>query len=270
MTGGPAGRGAPGAWNPPRRLVFGTAAEQYDLVRPGYPAALVDAVLAHCGGPGAVALEAGAGTGKATRAFAARGMAITAVEPDPAMAGILAASCSGYPAVAVVVSGFEGPAPARPCGLLFSAQAWHWMDPAVRWEHAAAVLAPAGSLALFWNLDRIDDEAVQDQVTQAHRELTPHIEWDTAAVPEDGLMDRWPATELAGLAAFTGLQGRLYRWERVLTRRRYLEYLSTHSPYLLLDAPVRDELFGRIAAALPTRVPLAEDTVLYLARRVTA
>src|SRR5258708_27019515 len=106
--------------NAPRRLAFGVAADEYDLIRPGYPAPLVDAVLAHCGGPGVTAVEAGAGTGKATRAFAARGLAITAVEPDPAMAGILAASCAGYPWVSVVGGGFEAYVPARPCGLLFS------------------------------------------------------------------------------------------------------------------------------------------------------
>lgn len=255
--------------NSPRRLAFGTAAEQYDLIRPGYPGPLVDAVLGHCGGTGATAVEAGAGTGKATRLFAERGLRITAVEPDPAMAGILAASCTGYPGVTVVVRGFEGYVPARPCGLLFSAQAWHWIDPAVRWDRAAAVLAGGGSLALFWNFDRIIDGAVQEEVTQAHRELTPHIEWDTNAVAEDGLLDRWPATDLAGLAAFTDLEACLFRWERVLTRQQYLEYLATHSPYLLLEPGARDELSARIAAALPDRVPLAEDTVLYLARRAS-
>ena len=261
--------GDPVAQNSERRLAFGLAAEEYDLVRPGYPAALVDAVLAHCGGTGVSALEAGAGTGKATRAFAARGLRIAAVEPDPAMAGILAASCTGYPEVSVVVGGFEEYVPAEPCGLLFSAQAWHWIDPAVRWDHAAAVLAGGGSLALFWNFDRIIDGAVQREVTQAHRELTPHIEWDTTPVPGDGLLDRWPATEIAGLAAFTGLEARLYRWERVLSRRQYVQYLATHSPYLILDPATRDELFARIASILPGRVPLAEDTVLYLARRAS-
>jgi SAM-dependent methyltransferase len=253
--------------NSARRLAFGTAAEEYDLIRPGYPAPLVDEVLAHCGGPGATAVEAGAGTGKATRLFAARGLRIAAVEPDPAMAGILAASCTGYPQVSVEVCGFEAYRPAGPCGLLFSAQAWHWVDPAVRWGHAAGVLAAGGSLALFWNFDRIIDGAVQEEVTQAHRELTPHIEWDTGAVPGDGLLDRWPATEMAGLSEFTGLEARLYRWERVLSRRQYLQYLATHSPYLVLGAAVRDGLFARISSALPGQVALAEDTVLYLARR---
>ena len=261
--------GDPVAQNSERRLAFGLAAEEYDLVRPGYPAALVDAVLAHCGGTGVSALEAGAGTGKATRAFAARGLRIAAVEPDPAMAGILAASCTGYPEVSVVVGGFEEYVPAEPCGLLFSAQAWHWIDPVVRWDHAAAVLAGGGSLALFWNFDRIIDGAVQREVTQAHRELTPHIEWDTTPVPGNGLLDRWPATEIAGLAAFTGLEARLYRWERVLSRRQYVQYVATHSPYLILDPATRDGLFARIASILPGRVPLAEDTVLYLARRAS-
>ena len=253
-----------------RRLAFGLAAEEYDLVRPGYPAALVDAVLEHCGGTGVSAVEAGAGTGKATRAFAARGLRIAAVEPDPAMAGILAASCAAYPGVSVVVGGFEEYLPAEPCGLLFSAQAWHWIDPAARWDHAAAVLAAGGSLALFWNFDRIIDGTVQEEVTQAHRDLTPHIHWDTTPVPEDDLLDRWPATDIAGLPAFTSLEARLYRWQRVLSRRQYVQYLATHSPYLILDTATRDELFARIASILPSRIPLAEDTVLYLARRTSS
>jgi SAM-dependent methyltransferase len=257
----------PGDWETPQRLVFGIAAEQYDLIRPGYPAALVAAVLGHCGGAEVPAVEAGAGTGKATRAFAAQGLRIAAVEPDPAMAGILAASCARYPGVSVVVSQFENYVPPQPCGLLYSAQAWHWMDPEVRWAHAAAALAPGASLALFWNLDRIVDQQVQAEVTAAHAAVTPHIEWDTKPIAEDGLLDRWPATELAGLAAFTGLQACVYRWKRVLTRRQYLDYLATHSPYLMLEEPVRAELFARIGQALPARVQLAEDTILYLARR---
>jgi len=248
-------------------MAFGLAADQYDLIRPGYPDDLVTDVLAHCGGAGVTAVEAGAGTGKATRSFAAQGLRIAAVEPDPAMAGILAASCAGYPGVTVVVNGFESYVPAAPCGLLFSAQAWHWMDPEVRWERAAAALAPGGSLALFWNLDRIIDQQVQGRITAVHRDLTPDIEWDIEPVSDDGLMDRWPATDLAGLATFTGLQARLFRWERDLTRQQYLDYLATHSAYLVLDEPVRAELFARISDVLPGQVLLAEDTILYLARR---
>jgi SAM-dependent methyltransferase len=248
-------------------MAFGMAADQYDLIRPGYPDALVTDVLARCGGPEVRAVEAGAGTGKATRAFAARGTWIAAVEPDPAMAGVLAANCAAYPRVTVVVTGFESYIPPEPCGLLFSAQAWHWMDPEVRWQHAAATLAPGGSLALFWNFDRITDQRVQAEVIATHRALAGDIDWGTDPVSDEGLLDRWPATELAGLTAFTGLQARVYRWERPLTRQQYLDYLATHSGYLMLDAVVRTELFARVGDALPDQVPLAEDTILYQARR---
>ena len=47
-----------------RGQVFGELAEEYDRVRPGYPAELVTDVLA-LAGPGPV-LEVGAGTGKAS------------------------------------------------------------------------------------------------------------------------------------------------------------------------------------------------------------
>ena len=54
----------------PRALSFGSVAAAYERFRPGYPDALVDQVLTYAGRPVRTALEIGAGTGKATRAFA--------------------------------------------------------------------------------------------------------------------------------------------------------------------------------------------------------
>lgn len=253
-----------------RARSFGAVAAEYDRVRPGYPSALVDAVLEHCGGPGAAALEVGAGTGKATAAFAGRGLRITAVEPDPAMAEVLARNCAAFPGVTVTVSTFEKHRPAQPAGLLFSAQAWHWTDPATRWERAAAALAPGGTLALFWNHDHIPDRGVDAAVARAHRDIAPQIEWDCRPIDERSLMDKPPGPELAGSTSFTGAHARLLRWERPLSRQDYLDFLGTHSLYLLLDAGLRAALFARVARALPDPVMLAEETALYLARRAPA
>ena len=68
-----------------RALKFGSVASAYERFRPGYPDELVDQVLAYAGHPVRTALEIGAGTGKATRVFARRGIAVTATEPDAAM-----------------------------------------------------------------------------------------------------------------------------------------------------------------------------------------
>ena len=69
----------------PRRLVFGEVAGLYDRARPGYPASLIDD-LVRWAQPGARALEIGAGTGKATRLLAARGVSVLGIEPSAEMA----------------------------------------------------------------------------------------------------------------------------------------------------------------------------------------
>src|SRR4051812_13872094 len=109
-----------------RRVIFGETVELYDAARPDYPAALIDDVIA-ASGPGP-ALEVGAGTGKATVAVAARGVDLTCIEPDPRMAGTLRRNVAAYPAVRVVDATFESWPPDRGYGLLYSAQAWHWVD----------------------------------------------------------------------------------------------------------------------------------------------
>jgi SAM-dependent methyltransferase len=133
-----------------RRLVFGEEAELvYDRARAGYSEAVVEDVLSFAGlstrrGRG---LEVGAGTGKATVAFATRGVPILALEPSAEMAGLAARNCEAFPMVKVKVSSFEDwPLEPDAFDLLFSAQAWHWVDPAVRWQKAAAALVRGGTL----------------------------------------------------------------------------------------------------------------------------
>src|SRR5690242_3254327 len=80
-----------------RAQSFGAAARDYHRFRPGYPPELADLVLAHADGPVVRALEIGAGTGKATRLFAERGVHVTAVEPDAGMRQVLEAETHGLP-----------------------------------------------------------------------------------------------------------------------------------------------------------------------------
>ena len=73
-----------------QRLVFGEVAEQYDACRPSYPDALFDTIIEFGGlQRGDRALEIGAGTGKATTGFVARGLDVHALEPSPEMAAVL-------------------------------------------------------------------------------------------------------------------------------------------------------------------------------------
>ena len=110
------------------RLAFGQVAERYDRVRPSYPDALVDEVIALAGA--GRALEVGAGTGKATLMFAQRGVGVRAVEPSPEMASIARVRCADFPGVTIEETDFEDwHGDLHAFALVFSAQAWHWVSP---------------------------------------------------------------------------------------------------------------------------------------------
>src|ERR1700692_2225964 len=110
-----------------RRGVFGEAVAQYESARPCYPNELVDDILNYAG-PVGRALEVGAGTGKATVAFAERGVSLTCLEPDPRMAAALVRQTSTFPSVSVIETSFESWEPSERFDLLFAAQSWHWVD----------------------------------------------------------------------------------------------------------------------------------------------
>jgi SAM-dependent methyltransferase len=126
---------------------FGAVAGLYERARPGYPAEAVDWLLA----PGARrVLDVGAGTGKLTRVLAARGLAVTAVEPSEGMRGELARVLPGVTVLAG--SAEELPAGDGSADTVLLAQAWHWVDPARAVPEVARVLAPGGRLGLVWNM----------------------------------------------------------------------------------------------------------------------
>jgi SAM-dependent methyltransferase len=251
-----------------RARVFGEVAEEYDRIRPGYPAALFDDVLSYAATGTSPALEVGAGTGKATVALAQRGVTIDAIEPDEAMARLLAHRVADHCNVAVRVCSFEDFVPQRPYGLLFCAQAWHWTDPAVRWRRAAEALVPGGALALFWNHDCPVDADVATALGAVHRRHLPGFDLRLHAIDPAELAADWPRTDLDTLAEFGDLSGHLYSWERRLATADFVAFLSTQSAYRLLDDTVRADLFRAISDVLGDEITLQIQTALYLARRV--
>jgi SAM-dependent methyltransferase len=251
--------------DPVRARVFGQVAREYERVRSGYPAQLVIDTLDYAALDGRPALEIGAGTGKATAAFTAHGVRVTALEPDPAMLEVLHTK---LPDVETVLSTFEDYSPPQTFGLLYCAQAWHWTDPAQRWPLAARALAPHGSLALFWISDDLADPDVNGVVEDLHRRIAPQV-GIVAGTPTQGadpLTDA-PWQELLTRPEFTDAQRHLYAWDRQLSTVDFLALLSTVSAYRLLDAPVRDALFAALRAELPEELTLAMHATLYLARR---
>jgi SAM-dependent methyltransferase len=252
-----------------RGLVFGGAAEEYEQHRLGYPDAVVDLTLAYARPPVATALEVGAGTGKATRLFAGRGLEVTACEPDPAMAAVLRRTTVGLP-VEVVLSTFEAyAAQGRTYDLLLSASAWHWTDPATRWDRTAEVLRPGGTVALFGSGRagaRLLDPALAEAVAGVRRTVIPDETRASNARGSSGMW--WPGSELEADDRFTDVEE--HDVSRVVhrTRAEHVGVLGTLSAYLLLPVPERRSLLDRIGDVLPDEVEVDATVRLHLARRL--
>ena len=242
-----------------QRLVFGEVADEYDAVRAGYPAALVEDVFRYAGGvPGRV-VEVGAGTGKATAAFRARGVPVTCVEPDPAMAAILRAR---HPDVEVHGCRFEDWQPPQSgVPVLVSAQAWHWVDPATRRELAHRALVPGGVLALFGHEYAFADPHVEAAVNAAYARHAPELLHDP---------DRWMHAELADTPLFTDVTTREYESVVPYPTAAYLSLLSTFSPHRMLPEDRRATLLHAIGEVIDAHGGVLRqrlETLLVLGRR---
>ena len=144
--------------------VFDDVAEDYDRERRGYPDELIDAACA-AGGltEGDRIVEVGSGTGLLTTALLARGFEVDAVEPGANMIRVAKRRVGPEAAVRVHRGRFEDVAlPERTFGAVFSATAFHWIEPEIGWARAAHLLKPGGVLALLQYCEVSDPGTVDD------------------------------------------------------------------------------------------------------------
>lgn len=143
--------------------LYNVMAAYYDLYRPDYPAAAVEAVCRRGGLAGTSrVLEVGAGSGKATRQFLAQGLSLTCIEPgiDLAAQGNAQYGRQGAQFIAEKFEDFNGESGAYDA--IFSAQAFHWVAQPDGYRQCLRLLRPGGTLALLWNLD-LFEETVADR-----------------------------------------------------------------------------------------------------------
>lgn len=238
----------------PQRLLFGEVADLYDRHRPSYPAALIDDLLGEAAlHEGRRAIEVGAGTGKATELFAARGAAVLAVEPSAEMAAAARRRLAAYPRVEFVESDFEAlDLGGETFPLLYAAQSWHWIDPDVRYGRARAALDPGGLLGVFWNRPAWGSTDVRTALSAVYRRHAPDMPTDGPMHPDNPSPlgdDDWPA-EIAMVAEFSTPEVRMYHWSQEYSADDYAALVSTLSDIQQLEAGRRERLLDAIRATI--------------------
>jgi ubiquinone/menaquinone biosynthesis C-methylase UbiE len=159
--------------------VFDEIAAEYDRRRPTYPDELIDQACRLAGiGVGDHVLEVGCGSGQLTRGLVARGLHVTALEPGKNLIALARQRLEGAGEVEFVSAQFEDASlPREQFQAVFSASAFHWVDPKVSWQKAADVLVPGGTLALvqYFGLEEPRSKLDQDAALAAMSKVAPDI-----------------------------------------------------------------------------------------------
>ena len=250
-----------------RGLTFDHAAASYDRFRPRYPRAMFDDLSALVGLDGdSRILEVGCGPGVATEEMIARGWSVLAVDPGAQLAKV-AREKFGDERFAVEISTFdEWQSHGRHFDLVFSAAAYHWVAPHLRWVKAADVLVERGVIALagtrpiadgtfhdFHEVTRelrvghgVDDERETPSFADVE-ELVASCGYDIGVLWE--AMSPQGSDVIAG-ELFAVPDVRLYPWSTTYSTVEALGLLATYSRYLAMDPTKRAALFSRLAALI--------------------
>jgi ubiquinone/menaquinone biosynthesis C-methylase UbiE len=197
--------------HPERRYgkVFDEIAAEYDRRRPAYPDELIDQACLVAGiGSGDHVLEVGCGSGQLTRGLLARGLHVTALEPGKSLIALARQNLNGAGEVEFVNAQFEDALlPREQFRAVFSASAFHWVDPEVSWQKAADVLVRSGTLALvqYFGLQEQRSKPDSEAVLAAMAKVAPDIAAD------------WPAyrdldATLAGVEQRRGNVSQAWAW----------------------------------------------------------
>jgi cyclopropane fatty-acyl-phospholipid synthase-like methyltransferase len=248
-----------------RRATFGEVAEQYDHARPvAHPEVFDDLVELARLTPGARVLEIGCGTGQATRPLAERGFSILAVELGANLADLARRKLAAYPEVEVVTSSFEdwdaGP---ELFDAVVSFNAFHWLDPEIRFAKSASVLERDGSLCVFGS-----GFVVHAKADPKWLELFEYESAMAGFEPRhlDDVHDR--SEEFTKDGHFSTATRRTYLRDLTYSADEYVALVGTMSAHRALDDDVREELLEGVkqriekggGSVTPTRLD-----VLYVA-----
>ena len=214
-----------------RRTSFGTAAEQYQAGRPGYPR---EALLQCLPESANEVLDLAAGTGPLTANLLDIGLSVIAVEPLDEMRALIPA-----PARAIAGTAEQIPLPDESVDAVFIGQAWHWFDIPRAVAEIHRVLRPGGVIAPMWNLlDADDPVSLRLSEVAAPDECSANMQ-----------SDEQPPFDPAGL--FTAPERLIVPYALPYNRNRVHALISSVSVTIKAPAEERERILDAATNAVP-------------------
>ena len=256
-----------------RARSFDEIAELYDRARREHEEQIFDDLfeLARIEPRGAKVLEIGCGTGQATLPLARRGCRVVCVEMGTNLARVARDRLAQFPSVTVINHRFENWEPnGATFDLVFAANAWHWLDPRVRYAKAASVLRPDGVLAFMISRHAFppDFDSFFAEIQDCYEAIgEARLAWPPPA-PEE-VRDESEDIEDSGY--FEDVRVERYLRAQEYTADEYVALMSTASDHRIMKPEKREWLFAEmrrlIDARAGGRIHRHLLTILHVARR---
>ncbi len=201
------------------RFLFGSDPQRYEAGRPDYPDRVYRVLVERCGlRTASRILEIGPGTGLVTSHLLATGASVTAVEPDPGLAGYLA---DAHPDVEVVAASLEeADLPDAEFDLSVAATSLHWVDQQIGLAKLGRCVRPGGWVAVWWTLFR--DPGHPDPFAEAVEQIlgpSTRGAFDEPGRPPFQLDQERRLRDLGRWAGLSQLESEQFRSPRVFSAR---------------------------------------------------
>jgi SAM-dependent methyltransferase len=237
----------------PRRLTFGAHAEEYELARPEWP---VEVARWFVPEDAALVIELGAGTGKLTRAVAALGVRVIAVEPDARMRAVLQ---NGG------LEGVEGSAEEIPIGdaeadAVVAGSCIHWFELERALPEIHRVLRPGGRFAFGWN----GRDARHPTIARMNDAIY------SAAPDRSRWRDRDWASEVTAAGLFADVEHAVFEHVHELPREALDAHLWSYATIASLPDREREQVFADVAEILDADPEVSDGERLRLPFAVPA
>lgn len=237
---------------------YAALAAHYNRRAPYAPAAIDGLLQALDLPPAAAVADIGAGTGRLSLPLQARGLRVTAVEPQPAMRAVGERDGLRYVAARGEATGL----PAAAFDLVSYGSSFNVLPAAAALDEAARLLRSNGYIALLWNHRDLHDP-LQQAVEQAIRRHLPDYGYGSRR--DD------PAPAIAHSGRFAPAQQQTHAFVHDTPREDFLDGFRAHATLLRQAGDKAETVLRAIAAVVGTaeRVAVPFHTRLWWARLCT-
>jgi SAM-dependent methyltransferase len=253
------------------RVTFDKIAKEYDAVRPAYPAICIDSIIeySHISGSSKI-LEVGCGTGQATQLLVDRGFSVHCIDIGTELVEVARDKFSDNPKVKFDVMSFEDSRfPPKTFDLIYSATAFHWVDPEVRYKKAAQLLKPSGTLAIFQNLDTRQPSDLRSAIDAVYARFIPNEPDDRQRQSDFEAAVQEEINEVKSSEFFHSVEIKKVPWQVEFSQEKYMRLLNTFSYHRDIAPHVKAALIkgvGEVIQSYGGSITIHYDNVLILGK----